>query len=305
MLQTDLETAIDLKTETSSVDYKSGFDINSPADWLEVIKDVVAIANSGGGVVIFGVADDGNASGFDCNALSALDPAMLTDKIYKYTGRQFGAFAFLKSARLEQMLFSIVIQPTDVPIVFSKPGTYSIGEGKQKTAFSAGTIYFRHGAKSEPGNSDDLRTFLENRIEVMRKTWFEGIVKVVEAPLGSHIQIAPPQAGDASATSVRLVNDPAAPAYRQISVDETHPFRQKEVVAEFNGIVEGVKIIPYHVQCVRHVHNVDSNPTFCYRMQHASARYSQAFVDWLVQNYNTNPDFFEEAKRRAKQAKHP
>jgi hypothetical protein len=30
MLQTDLETAIDFTTESSSVDYKSSFDINSP-----------------------------------------------------------------------------------------------------------------------------------------------------------------------------------------------------------------------------------------------------------------------------------
>ena len=65
MLQTDLETAIDLKAESSSVDYKSCFDISSSADWLEVVKDVVAMANSGGGVVIFGVTDDGNMSTFD------------------------------------------------------------------------------------------------------------------------------------------------------------------------------------------------------------------------------------------------
>jgi len=304
MQQSDLETAIDLKTESSSVDYKSGFDINAPADWLEVVKDIVAMANSGGGLVIFGFADNGATSTFDCNVLEAIDPAMITDKIYKYTGQQFAAFTFLKSRRSARLLFAIVVQPVKVPIVFSKPGTYDIGGGKQKTAFSAGTVYFRHGAKSEPGNSDDLRTFQENRIEEMRKAWFEGIVKVVEAPPGSQIQIAPPQSPDAAVTAVRLVNDPAVPAFRQLSVDETHPFRQKDVVEEFNRIVGTNRIVPYHVQCVRQVHHIDENPTFCYRMKRVSPRYSQAFVDWLIESHTANPDFFEEAKRRTKEARH-
>jgi hypothetical protein len=301
MLQANLETAIDLGTESSSVDYKSSVDINSPADWLEVIKDIVAMGNSGGGVIIFGLSDEGNLSGFDCETLNTLDPAVLTDKIHKYTGRQFDAFTFVKLQRSGRTLFAIVIQSTTVPIVFSKPGTYNIGGDKQKTAFSAGTIYFRHGAKSEPGNSDDLRIFLENRIEEMRKTWFEGIVKVVEAPLGSEIKIVQPQSAGASVETVRLVNDPSAPAYRRVSIDETHPYRQKEVVEEFNKIVEGTKISPYHVQCVRYAHTVEDNPTFCYRMKHASSRYSQAFVDWLVKNHSDNSTFFEEAKSRVKQ----
>jgi predicted HTH transcriptional regulator len=53
MLQTDLETAIDHQSESTSVDYKSSFDFSSAAEWVEIVKDVVAFANSGGGVVIF------------------------------------------------------------------------------------------------------------------------------------------------------------------------------------------------------------------------------------------------------------
>jgi len=300
MLQADLQIAINHGTESSSVDYKASFDTDSSADWLEVVKDVVALANSGGGVLIFGIADDGNPSAFDCAALDKLDPAVLTDKIHKYTGQQFHAFTFLPVVKRGKTLFAIAVEATRVPIVFSKPGTYDVGGGKQKTAFSSGTVYFRHGAKSEPANADDLRVFIEDRIEEMRKAWFEGIVKVVEAPPGSQVQITSPAAAVGEAARVRLVNDPAAPAYRQVSVDETHPYRQKEVVAQFNKRV-GVakKIVPYHIQCVRLAHNIDDNATFCYRLSHASARYSQAFVDWIVQSYTTSPDFFDDAKRRA------
>jgi hypothetical protein len=302
MLQTDLDTAIDLAGESSKVDYKSRFDAASQADWLEVTKDVVAMANSGGGMVIFGIEDDGSMSKFDCGALSAVDPAMLTDKIHKYSGRQFGSFHFWRWTRNGCSLFAIIVNAVDVPIVFTRVGTYDVGGGKQKTAFSAGTIYFRHGTKSEPADSDDLRTFIESRIEQMRKTWFEGITKVVEAPIGSGVQITPPSSGEQT-QPVRLVNDPAAPAYRHVSVDETHPFRQKEVVEEFNKATANAKrIVPYHIQCVRQIHKVDENPTFCCRMRHASSRYSTAFVEWLVQNYKDNETFFEDAKARVREA---
>lgn len=304
MLQAEFEIAIDHRTESSSVDYKSSFDVNSAGDWVEIVKDLIAFANSGGGVVIFGLNDEGTASAFDCNALEALDPAMVTDKIYKYTGLQFHAFTFLRATRDGRGLFAIAIEGGNVPIVFSKPGTYDVGGGKQKTAFSVGTMYFRHGAKSEPANSDDLRVFIEDRIEKMRRAWFEGIVKVVEAPTGSQVQITAPDATTTQTASVRLVNDPTAPIYRQLSVDETHPFRQKEVVAEFNKAHVGTKeIVPHHVQCVRQVYGTDDNPTFAYKMKHSSARYSQAFVDWIVQRYADDPAFFEDAKRRVSEKK--
>jgi hypothetical protein len=304
MLQADLEIAIDHQSESSAVDYKSSFDAASSSEWIEIVKDLAAFANSGGGLVIFGISDDGLLSAFDCRVLNSLDPANLTDKIYKYTGQQFSGFSFLKTIRNEKQLFAIAVDGVAAPIVFSKPGTYDVGGGKQKTAFSAGTMYFRHGAKSEPANADDLRVFIENRIETMRREWFAGIVKVVEAPLGSQVEVTPPTAVDTSSGPVRLVNDPTAPAFRQVSVDETHPFRQKEVVAEVNKLLAGAKtIIPYHIQCVRQVYGIEGNPTFVYTMKHSSARYSQAFVEWIAQQHRENPDFFEDARQRAQAKK--
>jgi hypothetical protein len=100
-----------------------------------------------------------------------------------------------------------------IPIVFQKPGTYDTGTGKQKTAFSVGTVYFRHGAKSEPGTSDDLRAVVERQLEVIRHSWIKGVRKVVQAPAGSQIIAVRPgeKNGTASfAPTVRVVNDPSA-----------------------------------------------------------------------------------------------
>jgi hypothetical protein len=96
---------------------------------------------------------------------------------------------------------------------------------------------------------------------------------------------------------VRLVDDPAAPAFRSISVDITHPFRQKEVVEQVNIALTGAKVIkPFQIQCVRQAHHVEANATFCYKQKYASARYSQAFVDWILEQYAADANFFESAK---------
>ncbi len=38
--------------ESQRLDFKRQVDPASPADWCELIKDIVAIANSGGGTIV-------------------------------------------------------------------------------------------------------------------------------------------------------------------------------------------------------------------------------------------------------------
>lgn len=52
-------------TESATIDFKAGFDVQWQNDWCEVVKDVVAMANSGGGLIVFGVNDDGTPSRSD------------------------------------------------------------------------------------------------------------------------------------------------------------------------------------------------------------------------------------------------
>lgn len=49
--------------ESTTVDFKTSFDPQSKGDWCELIKDIIAMTNSGGGSLIVGVADDGSFSG--------------------------------------------------------------------------------------------------------------------------------------------------------------------------------------------------------------------------------------------------
>ena len=70
-----IEKALLVDRESKYIEFKSIFDAESNQDWCEIIKDIVAIANSGGGIIIFGLESDGSPSGNDVSAISELDPA--------------------------------------------------------------------------------------------------------------------------------------------------------------------------------------------------------------------------------------
>ncbi|HTA21929.1 MAG TPA: ATP-binding protein [Terriglobales bacterium] len=207
------QRALTAKRESKYIEFKASFDPNSAGEWCEIIRDIVAIANSGGGIIVFGLDSVGSPSDADLSALAQVDPADVGNKISKYTGPVHLEFEIRRLKKQGKSLEAFVIQAVSIPIIFQKPGTYDIGGGKQKAAFGVGTVYFRHGAKSEPGNSDDVRSVIERHLDFVRKSWIKGVRKVVQAPEGSQI-IAVTSSGGLGATSLppvlRAVKDPKA-----------------------------------------------------------------------------------------------
>lgn len=63
--------------ETAELDFKAAFDPKAAQDWCELIKDIVAMANSGGGIVVFGINDDGTPSSGDLKPIQTLDTATI------------------------------------------------------------------------------------------------------------------------------------------------------------------------------------------------------------------------------------
>jgi hypothetical protein len=296
-----LQNILAAKKESRQIEFKEGFDPNSLQDWCETIKDVVAIANSGGGYILFGVKNDGSPSEWDCSEFLQIDPAKVTDKLSAYIDEHFSEFEMQEVERAGRRTALMRIQAVHIPLIFASPGTYPIDGGRQKTAFSRGTLYFRHGAKSEPGTSQDIRQSIRREIDSIRKSWLGSIRKIVTAPTGHVVRVLPPEVVEStlsSATPIRLVDDPEAPAYRRLDPDITHPYRQKEVTEEINRILQGKpRITSYDVQCVRKAHKVNtSRPDFCHEPKFASPQYSQSFVEWMVIEFRKDPGFFEKAR---------
>jgi hypothetical protein len=244
------QRALAAKRESKYIEFKEAFDPTSNGDWCEVIKDIVAIANSGGGIIAFGLDNTGNPTAARLDALAHLDPADVSNKISKYVGSVPLEFEVLELTKNGCTLYAFVIQPASIPIIFQKPGTYDIGSGKQRTAFSVGTVYFRHGAKSEPGNSDDIRTVIERQLEFIRRSWIKGVRKVVQAPQGSQIVAVRPGATSPLSPTVRVVNDPRATPVlltRDPSRATTGTFVHEEVSEaifdEINNVIDANRVL--------------------------------------------------------------
>lgn len=298
-----IEKAKNAKRESKYIEFKDRFDTNSSHDWCEIIKDIIAMANSGGGCILFGVNNDGTPSTYDVSSVLKLDPAIITDKIAKYTGQQFSDFEIEEIDKNGHKVPILIIYPSDIPIIFIKPGTYETGSGRQKTAFGKGTIYFRHGAKSEPGNNFDLLKAIERKIEEVKRSWLSGIRKVVTAPIGHVVQVLPPDiimSISPDAIPIRITNNDEAPTYKLETPDKTHPYRQKEVIERVNERLKGKKRInQYDILCVRRVYNINgSRPDFYYKPKYGVPQYSELFVNWLVESYEKNSAFFDEAREK-------
>lgn len=54
-----LEKGLAAKRESKFVEFKESFDPKDSGDWCEIAKDIVAIANTGGGIILIGLSNVG------------------------------------------------------------------------------------------------------------------------------------------------------------------------------------------------------------------------------------------------------
>jgi hypothetical protein len=297
-----IERARSATSESKYIDFKREFHTTSTEAWCEVIKDMIAMANSGGGIIVFGVEDNGTNFEMDHTALLAFDTADTTNKIAKYTNFQFSEFEVVEVKRGATTHAAFLISAADVPIVFTKPGTYEVADRKQKTAFGQGTIYFRHGSKSEHGNRDDLTSWREREVEKARKTWLGGIRKVVEAAPDDTVtviasSVMTPKFG--SIVKAAMSSDPSAMRVAPTNAEEIWPHRQKDLLRKVNErLGASGKITSHDIVCVKEKFDIlKSHPEFAYKPHKlTSPQYSDAFAEWLIEQYQKNKTFFQKAR---------
>jgi hypothetical protein len=294
------------KRESKRIDFKERFDTQAGGEWCEIIKDIIAIANSGGGAILFGADNRGKPTGENVSAVLALDPAVVTDKIHSYTETQFADFEITEAHKAKRVVAALVVGAATIPIVFTRAGTYPVEGGRQKTAFAKGTVYFRHGAKSEPASRDDLADAIERRLSEVRKQWIGGVRKVIESPAGSRVAVLPPEirpSDDPSAVPIRIVDDESAQAFRLLDIDKTHPYRQKELLDEVRKkLPKNASFNQFDVLVLRKVHPILETPAYSHQPRFGSRQYSKRAVDWITSHYRSDRALFTRARNQYRTA---
>ncbi|MBD2078454.1 DUF3644 domain-containing protein [Leptolyngbya sp. FACHB-17] len=86
---------------------------------------------------------------------------------------------------------------------------------------------------------------------------------------------------------------------------KTHPHRQKDVIAQVNASLNGTTISQYDIQCIVKIFDITKRPDYYYlsSVPGSPKQYSQAFIEWIVSEYNDDNTFFEQVRQKAKRAK--
>jgi len=254
--------------------------LRGTVDYVELVRDIAAMANSGGGVV---VVDD-------------VDEEQVHEALERYVEPEFEGVSIARVPRGT----AVVVDGTPTPLVFSRGGRYRDADGGEHVAFARGGLYFRHGAKSEPATGEDVREFIRRQLEATRTQWLANIRQVMHAPDGAEVAVIETAERDEEGrpTLIRLTTDPHAPLYGQVDPDQSHPYRQKEVIREVNARLGEGAVNAFDVLSVRRVHSIseETRPEFVHVPKFGSPQYSDAFVDWLVGEQQREPQFFERAK---------
>ncbi len=298
-IEEEIEEALSAERETGRIEFKREVDFSNTGDTCEIVKDIVAIANSGGGVILIGADNHGNPVDADLTSALQVDPAIITDKIHKYTNRQFERFELRPVKKEDAQLMAIWIGEAKKPIVFEKDGNYS-ENGHSRSAFRAGMIYYRHGAKSEPCTSEDLDDSFNRMLEEYRRRINEvfsiPLDEAVIAELGTFEEGRTP-------VYVHITDDVDSPAIAKIRADDTHPHRMTDVIEELNSRIDLDRELNQHdIICIRKIHGIEENQTFIHYPRHYSSPvYSDAFIEWVVSEYNKDLEFFKKARKEYSQ----
>ncbi len=278
-----LKRAREAQRSSKRVELRDGFDAQANGDLVELVRDVAALANSGGGVVVLAGARE-------------VDEELIHEQLASYAEPEFEAFTIEHITRTTRPAIAIVVEGAANPLVFTRQG-----RSRDRIAFARGGLYFRHGAKSEPATGADVRDFIRRQLDTTREQWLSNIRQVMHAPDGAEVAVIETAERDEEGrpTLIRLTTDPHAPLYGQVDPDRSHPYRQKEVIREVNARLHGVVINAFDVLSVRRVHTIteESRPEFVHVPKFGSPQYSDAFVDWLVGEVEREPRFFAKAKK--------
>ena len=134
------------------------------------------------------------------------------------------------------------------------------------------------------------------------KQEFEDLQKPSEFSIGVDYHLAltkRPDKADITLHSGRTGGEPTRIVEVPKDSSKSHPFRQKEVLEQ---VGERLQINSHDIQCVNKVYGIKDRPGFFYqgRVKNSPGQYSHAFVDWLVERYGQDEQFFPKTRAQAK-----
>jgi len=127
---------------------------------------------------------------------------------------------------------------------------------------------------------------------------------VVEAPTDSEIHVIRTDVsiGHSDAVQpIRLTDRGDGPLFKVVDNDQLYPYRAKELLKRLDELLGPKTVGSYDVLLGRRAHKVDSNPNFSYQGRFGSRQYSEAFVEFLMNEYARDGQCFQKLRDASRQ----
>ena len=136
--------------EGKSSDYKLSYDPASARSKLDLAKNLVALANSGGGRIVIG-RDETKSPGIPEKTAAELDSAKIADLVENCVSpAQVHISHSLEKLKSGKLIATLEIEAAEMPLVMAKDGVWKGSNPKKdKPLFLRGDIWVRHSSKTE------------------------------------------------------------------------------------------------------------------------------------------------------------
>jgi hypothetical protein len=181
--------------ESRSHDFKLTFDPTDEKAKIDLVKNLVAMANAGGGSITFGCTET-DVRGLDPLVLKALDSARLTDLVNRFTPPNSVVLSHevIVQEDSDRIIVRVNVEVVPYPVVMTKKGDWK-GMQTQKgdrPLFVEGDIWTRHSSKTERVTYEDLRSWIDRARSDERDRMLRNLEKLVQLPEGAEVKVVLP-----------------------------------------------------------------------------------------------------------------
>lgn len=158
--------------EHAQCDFKAQWSLkdNKKPDWAEYARDILALANSGGGCLILGVEEQKQKKVLISKGLSTLiDGSDVTKGLYKYLPRnlryEFGNFSFKTVDEDTENKNSVTEKRFQVFFIWDEPTALPFLSTGETEGLLNNAIYVRRGTSSTIADHHEVQSIVNRRIE--------------------------------------------------------------------------------------------------------------------------------------------
>ncbi len=214
------------RCESALVEFKAGFNRSTKA-WVTLLAEAAALTNSGGGILVYGVGNDGERLGVEASLIDDLDPAKIHDQLRKFAqGATLDVQALMTTYRRRHYLGLFLAAGHSI-VSFDRDGNYQNDRGNTESAFRAGVIYVRWPGGKRPATQLELNQVMQRLSDIQARNFLAKIERVVTLPQDAELIAVSP--GDHS-RGARLIGEGRGLPVRIVQADDQSAIPVAEIL---------------------------------------------------------------------------